>query len=327
MIRRGWVTAAVLAAIAAAAATAYLMRGGPHYLDGDVAPFVASFAAPPARGSAAERAELVAMLAVQKARTAAEVAAAQADRKTELTRFAAALGIDPGALVRLRRVTRLAQDVEDEVRPYGRAAKRRFRRLRPGEIEPALEPCIGDVAADLSYPSGHATYGWSMGYLLADMVPERRDQLLARAAQYARQRMVCGVHFPSDLEAGRQGAAWLMERMRRNSAFLADRDRAARELRAALAQRSGHSSASRAPPRLALVSAVTRPRCSMATRATMASPSPNPPVSRLRLVSSRVNAWNTEARCASGIPSPSSSTTSRQRPFSRAISMRTFLRA
>jgi acid phosphatase (class A) len=325
--RRRWWAALGAAALLIVAASLWLARERPHYLDGDTAPFVAMFPPPPARGSAEERAELDAMLVLQRARSADEVAAAQADRKTEVARFAAALGTDPQTLESLPHVTRLAQDIEDEIRPYVRAAKRHFRRLRPREIEPAIEPCIGDVAADLSYPSGHSTFGWMMGYLLADMLPERGAGLRARSAEYARQRMVCGVHFPSDLEAGRRGATWLMERLRRNPEFVAARGRAAQELRAALAQESGHSSASRAPPRLALDSAATRPRCSIATRATIARPSPNPPVSRLRLVSSRVKAWNTEARCASGMPSPSSSTTSRQTPFSRVTSMLTFLRA
>jgi acid phosphatase (class A) len=327
MISRPRIAALVLIALVAAAAAFSLKRESPHYLDGDAAPFVAIFAPPPARGSSRERAELDTLLALQRSRSPSEVAAAQADRKTELGRFASALGTGPGTLGSLPHVMRLARDVEDQVRPYVRAAKRHFRRLRPREIEPAIHPCIGDVAADQSYPSGHSAYGWTMGYLLADMLPERSAQLLARAAEYARQRMVCGVHFPSDLEAGQLGAAWLMDRMRRNPAFIADRDRAARELRAALAQPSGHSSVSRAPPRVALDSADTRPRCKLATRATMASPRPKPPVSRLRLVSSRVKAWNTEARWASGIPSPSSSTTSRQTPFSRATSMVTMLRA
>ena len=106
----------------------------------------------------------------------------------------------------------------------------------------------------------------------------------------------------------------LRERRRRRGA------RAARG-----AKPRGHSSASRAPPRLALESAIARPPCRAAIRATMASPRPNPPVSRLRLVSSRVKARNTAARSASGIPSPSSSTTRRQSPFSRATSMLTLL--
>lgn len=322
--------AVIVAAIAGG--LAWWDRAPRHYLDQDYAPFVAVFAAPPARGSAAERAELELLLQLQRSRTAEEVRASQADRKTEIARFAGALGSDARTIGSLPRLARLAQNVEDDMRGYVRAAKKHFRRLRPREVEPAIQPCIGDVAADRSYPSGHAAFGYAMGYLLADMVPERRAALLQRAAGFARQRMVCGVHFPSDLAAGQLGADWLMQRLRRSPAFRADRDQAAQELRAALhlpplAQPSGHSSAKRAPPRLALDAAVTRPRCSAAMRATIASPRPNPPVSRLRLVSSRVKAWNTEARCISGMPSPSSSTTRRQVPCPRATSTITERRA
>ncbi|HEU4781241.1 MAG TPA: phosphatase PAP2 family protein, partial [Steroidobacteraceae bacterium] len=85
-----------------------------------------------------------------------------------------------------------------------------------------------------SYPSGHATYGYVMAYLLADMVPERRQALITRAQEFARQRMVCGVHFPSDLEAGHQGASWLVQRFLASDAYRAAAKPAREELRAAL---------------------------------------------------------------------------------------------
>jgi acid phosphatase (class A) len=90
------------------------------------------------------------------------------------------------------------------------------------------------VRRDLSYPSGHATYGYLMAYLLSDMVPERRAQLLERAREFARQRMLCGVHFPSDIEAGRLSAVWLAQQFRRNPDYRAAAVPAARELRTAL---------------------------------------------------------------------------------------------
>jgi acid phosphatase (class A) len=73
-----------------------------------------------------------------------------------------------------------------------------------------------------------------MAYLLADMVPERRSELLRRGDEYARQRMVCGVHFPSDIEAGRKGAAWLSRRLLADPEYAAEARAAAHELRAAL---------------------------------------------------------------------------------------------
>ena len=104
---------------------------------------------------------------MQSARTAEQVAAARADRKTEIDQFYGALGIDSDAPPDLPRLRRLAERVEDDVRIYVRAVKDRFRRLRPYEIEPRLQPCIDGVQGDLSYPSGHAAFGYSMAYLLS----------------------------------------------------------------------------------------------------------------------------------------------------------------
>jgi len=330
-IRRPLIAAVTATLLFVAAHSWWHQHGQHHYLTYPPAQFAAQFTPPSAADSAATRAELDELLAMQAARTPVQVAAARADRKTRIERFYGALGIDGNSPPDLPRLQRLAERVEDDVRLYVRAAKDRFRRLRPYEIEPRLEPCIDDVRGDLSYPSGHAAFGYSMAYLLSMLVPERAPALEARADEFARQRMICGVHFRSDLEAGRRAARMLFETMSRSPRFREESAAAGAELRAALhleqAQRSGHSSVRRAPPRLALEPATILPRCRAAIRATIASPRPNPPVSRLRLVSSRVNAWNTDARWVSGIPSPSSSTTSRQSPFSRATSMRTFRRA
>ena len=72
------------------------------------------------------------------------------------------------------------------MRIYVRAVKERFRRLRPYEIEPRLQPCIDDVQGDLSYPSGHAAYGYAMAYLLSSLVPERRAGAARRGPMSSR---------------------------------------------------------------------------------------------------------------------------------------------
>jgi acid phosphatase (class A) len=227
--------AALLFTLAIAGAVHWrLQHDRQTYLTGETAGFVALFAAPPARDSPATRAELDELLELQKTRTAAEVAAARADRKTEIQRFYGALGFPEGAHPHLPLLLALAARVEDDTRPYVRAAKDKFRRLRPYEIEPRMEPCIDNVRGDLSYPSGHANFGYVMAYLLRDMVPERNAQLMARADEFARQRMVCGVHFRSDIEAGRKGALWLIAAINGNPAYRKDWKAAAAELRNAL---------------------------------------------------------------------------------------------
>jgi acid phosphatase (class A) len=169
---------------------------------------------------------------MQRERTPAEVAAAQDDRKKDVSRFYGALGLDAAHAPDLPKLRELTDNVEADIGPYVRAVKDRYRRLRPYEIEPKLQPCIGDVKGDLSYPSGHATYGYLMGYLLSEVAPARRDALMRRAEQFANQRMVCGVHFRSDLEAGRRGAEILLKQLRESPAFQRDLAAAQAELRA-----------------------------------------------------------------------------------------------
>jgi acid phosphatase (class A) len=205
-----------------------------RYLSGQTGEFVALFAAPPAANSAVTRRELDELLDLQSRRTPAEVSAAQADRQKDISRFYAALGLDVARPPDLRALRKLTDNAEADIRPYVRAVKEKYRRLRPYEIEPKLKPCIGDVQDDLSYPSGHASYGYLMGYLLSELVPERRVTLMKRAAEFARQRMVCGVHFRSDIDAGQLGAVFLFGKMHDSTAYRQDAFEAGNELRAAL---------------------------------------------------------------------------------------------
>jgi hypothetical protein len=100
--------------------------------------------------------------------------------------------------------------------------------------EPALKPCISGVEDNNSFPSGHATYGYVIAYLLIEMVPEKRTELLRRAATFAHSRALCGVHYPSDLVAGKQAGAWLSQRILQDPGYRAAAEVASRELRAAL---------------------------------------------------------------------------------------------
>jgi acid phosphatase (class A) len=209
-------------------------QGEPRFLSASLEEFVALFPEPSAPAALQTRHELDDLLSVQQMRTPSDIEAARADRKTEVWQFAEALGTTRERVRDLRSLSELAEQVESDERPYVRAAKHHFLRLRPYEVDMRLKPCIDDVAGDLSYPSGHATYGYLTAYLLADMVPERREQLMARAGEFAWQRAVCGVHFPSDLQAGQKGAEWLAEQISRNEDYRKAADRAARDLRTAL---------------------------------------------------------------------------------------------
>jgi acid phosphatase (class A) len=73
-----------------------------------------------------------------------------------------------------------------------------------------------------------------MVYLLIGMVPEKRAELLRRGGTFAQARATCGVHYPSDLIAGKQAGAWLSQRILEDPGYLKAAEVAKRELREAL---------------------------------------------------------------------------------------------
>ena len=59
-----------------------------------------------------------------------------------------------------------------------------------------------------SFPSGHTTYGYMGALILAEMVPERFPQMMARAAEYGDDRIIMGAHYAMDVLAGRTLATY-----------------------------------------------------------------------------------------------------------------------
>ena len=111
--------------------------------------------------------------------------------------------------------------------------KDEFARPRPFKLEPRLEPSVPRSGTG-SYPSGHAAWAYTAAIVLADMVPERREQIFARAREYAHNRNIGGVHYPSDIEAGRLAATAIAAMLFSCAPFQHEEAAAQAELRHAL---------------------------------------------------------------------------------------------
>src|SRR5262249_23244172 len=92
----------------------------------------------------------------------------------------------------------------------------------PHDAESPCRPLESGPAYSYSYPSGHSTFGAMTAILLANMVPEKRNQIFTRGWEYGRNRVVGGVHYPSDVEAGRIEATVMVSAMMQNPAFKSD---------------------------------------------------------------------------------------------------------
>lgn len=119
------------------------------------------------------------------------------------------------------------------------AAKTAYRRARPFMSDGAPS-CTPDeevhLRRDGSYPSGHSALGWGWGLILAELAPDRGDAILARARAFGQSRVVCNVHWQSDVDEGRIVATATIARLHADPQFRGDLEAARAELQAALRQ-------------------------------------------------------------------------------------------
>ena len=193
-------------------------------------------APPPANDSAQTKAELAEVLTIQVTRTPEMVARAQADAEENVWRFADVLGpkFTKEALPKTEAFfARVAETEGAVVDP----AKDVWKRPRPHLLSDLVKPVV-PLSKSGSYPSGHATVGTLMAIVLSNMVPEKRAELMARGWEYANNRVVGGIHYRSDIEAGRIAGSLIAEAIWNQADFAAEFAAAKAELRAALGLQS-----------------------------------------------------------------------------------------
>jgi len=88
---------------------------------------------------------------------------------------------------------------------------------------------------DGSYPSGHAAFGWAWALILAELAPDRADAITQRGYAFGQSRVVCGVHWQSDVNAGRLVASVVVAQLHAHPDFAAQLSAARKEVEAARA--------------------------------------------------------------------------------------------
>lgn len=156
--------------------------------------------APAPKGSPAEAIELARIHALIAGADPARKAQAASDSEHEdPSVFDAATGRDLKALPNTWALLKLVQSETDLV---VNASKLVFNRIRPWGVDPTIHSCEGATGKQPTrgYPSGHSGLGYSVGWTLAQLLPDQAPAILARAKDYAVSREICGEHFASDTE-------------------------------------------------------------------------------------------------------------------------------
>ena len=104
-------------------------------------------------------------------------------------------------------------------------AKENYMRKRPFMVNKAPTCTPGDEDAlthNGSYPSGHTAIGWTWALILSEISPEQSQAILARGRAFGQSRVVCNVHWESDVIESLTLAAGTVARLHDEPAFLAE---------------------------------------------------------------------------------------------------------
>ncbi|HNW43245.1 MAG TPA: phosphatase PAP2 family protein [Elusimicrobiales bacterium] len=189
---------------------------------------IKDFPAPPAAGSAEDKADLAAVLQWQKDRTQDQCDAALAQSDESFLSFFG--DVNPFPVPLPAEAAAFFKRIDKETGDANRYIKKIYQRERPFLRSPELDPCLGRVQG-FSYPSGHAAVSHLFGLILSDLLPRQGSIFMRAADQGALNRVIGGVHHPSDIEAGKRLGDRLYRELRQNQAFVADTEALGRLLR------------------------------------------------------------------------------------------------
>ena len=129
---------------------------------------------------------------------------ALSDESTPLYKvFSEAMGIEL-SYDKTPEIIFLAESATSDAYRSNKTVKNLYQRRRPFATfnEPSLKPEEDEAeASSYSYPSTHATNGWMFALTLCTIAPERTEEIMNRAREYALNRVICGHHWKSDIDA------------------------------------------------------------------------------------------------------------------------------
>ena len=199
--------------VAAAGETAlnYLAPGQPEA--------VTLLAPPPLAGSQEQTADLDTVRRVAHAATSNEVAAAFSEKSFTVFNFTGTIGayFIP---VNLPKTTAFFKRVQHDAANVTNAGKNFWQRPRPFMVDTNL--AAGPLEKSFSYPSGHSTETMVLALVLAELLPEKHNDLLAHARLMGWHRVQIARHYPTDIHAGRVLAQAIVREFNKSEAFQKD---------------------------------------------------------------------------------------------------------
>jgi len=201
-----------------------------HYLPPGQPNAATLLAPPPLLDSPEQVADMDEVKVVFHAASSNEIDAAYAEKKFSVFNFTPAAGAFfqsntlPKTAAFFEKVQLDAEIVTDLGKDY-------FKRPRPYTTDPAL--ANGKLEKSFSYPSGHSTESMTIALVLAELVPDQHDAIIAQGRLMGWHRVQIARHYPTDIYAGRVLAQAIVKEFKQSDAFKKDFAEVKAELTAA----------------------------------------------------------------------------------------------
>ncbi|HEY6486399.1 MAG TPA: phosphatase PAP2 family protein [Candidatus Cybelea sp.] len=220
MIARRLAAAALLVA-ALCGARALAVESEYHYLHPGQLDLVLFLPPPPDPGSLQERTDQAQVAATIASRSDSQVRSAQEAARSVFF-FAPSIGPnfdathDPVTDAFFARIGADVHKLVDQAKDY-------YQRPRP----------TGAAKRHGSYPSGHAAFAAAAAVVLSQAVPCKRAEIFKQARAFGQNRILLGLHYPSDIVAGWTSGTLAAYAMMQDAQFQHDLEASKAELRGA----------------------------------------------------------------------------------------------
>jgi len=185
---------------------------------------------PPALDSIEQTADMETVKSVYHAASDTDKNAAYSEKKFTVFNFTGAVG--PWFVeTNLPKTTAFFEKVQTDAETVTDAGKDFFKRPRPYTTDPTLEN--GKLEKSFSYPSGHSTESMVLALVLADLLPDQHDAIIAHARTMGWHRVQIARHYPTDIYAGRVLALAIARQFKKSDAFEKEFAEVQAELKAA----------------------------------------------------------------------------------------------
>ncbi len=171
---------------------------------------------PPLIGSAEQTADLETVRAVSRAANEADKNAAYSEKFFTVFNFSATVGAYFQSN-NLPKTTAFFEKVHLDAETVTDLGKDFFKRPRPFMTDTNL--ASGRLEKSFSYPSGHGTEPMVLALILADLLPDKRDAIIAHAREMGWHRVQLARHYSTDIYAGRVLAQAIVQELKKSAEF------------------------------------------------------------------------------------------------------------